>query len=202
MYFICGVIVLYVNPKNKTRNRIKRKTKIKKKKIDKIREKEKKTKQMQEKIEIVIPPHISQQAFFTIPLFGIASIITFLYDFQRLSVCSFGIMLTSFAHWNLVKKEGIERNADRLMIVLTYTSLWIDAQRFCPEYLVWWYPITLFSTVVITTNQLIFYHIYKSTRDQILLEKANYISTYIHLLFSHVVPPLSCIYGVVTSRNC
>ena len=157
---------------------------------------------MQENIEIIIPPHISRQAFYTIPLFGITSIITFLYDFKRLSLCSFGIMLTSFAHWNLVKKEGMERNADRVLIILTYTSFWVDAQRFCPEYLVWWYYIIIFSTVVITANQLGFYHIYKTSRDRILLERASYISTYIHLLFSHIISSASCIYGVITSVNC
>ena len=36
---------------------------------------------MQEKMEIISPQHISRQAFYTIPLFGITSLVAFFYDF-------------------------------------------------------------------------------------------------------------------------
>ena len=155
-----------------------------------------------QKVEILTPQYISRQAFYTIPLFGITSLVAFFYDFQRVSICCLGVMLTSFAHWNIVKKQGIERNADRVMVFFTYTSFWLDSQRFCPEYLVWWYPITLFSTGVYIANQYIYYRIYESSRDSKVLEINNYRSTYIHLFFIHIVPNVTYIYGVVTSRQC
>lgn len=173
---------------------IKRKRKIRKKKID--------SGEMQEKIEILTPQHISRQAFYTIPLFGITSLVAFLYDFQRISFVTFGVMLTSFAHWNLLKKNGIERNADRVFVILTYTSFWLDAQRFCPEYLARWYPIMVFNSGVYIANQYVFYRIYESTRDPKVLEINNYRSTYIHLFFIHILPNLAFIYGILTSGNC
>jgi hypothetical protein len=161
---------------------------------------------MQEKlcspVEILTPQYISRQAFYTIPLFGITSLVAFLYDFQRISFCCFGVMLTSFAHWNLIKKEGMERNADRVFVILTYTSFWLDSQRFCPEYVRWWYPITLFSSGVYIVNQYVYYRIYESTRDPKVLEMNNYRSTYIHLFFIHILPNLAFIYGIITAGKC
>jgi len=157
---------------------------------------------MQEKNEIVTPQHISRQAFYTIPLFGLTSLVSFLYDFRRISLCCFGLMLTSFAHWNLLKKNGIERNADRIMVTITYTILFLDSARFCPQYRSIWYLSTAVSMVTYVTNQFIFYRVYESTRDPVLLEKSNYVSTYIHLIFLHVLPNITCIYGVVTSGHC
>ena len=158
---------------------------------------------MQEKTyEIITPQYISRQAFYTIPLFGITSLVAFLYDFQRISFCCFGVMLTSFAHWNIVKKNGIERNADRVFVILTYTSFWLDSQRFCPEYLMRWYPIMVFNSGVYIANQYVFYRIYESSRDPKVLEMNNYRSTYIHLFFIHILPNLAFIYGILTAGHC
>jgi len=157
---------------------------------------------MQEKAEILIPQYISRQAFYTIPLFGVTSLVAFLYDFQQISLCCFGVMLTSFAHWYILKKKGIERNSDRVFVVLTYTSFWIDSQRFCPEYLARWYLLTIFNSGVYIANQYVYYRIYESSRDPKVLEMNNYRSTYIHLFFIHILPNLSFIYGILTSTHC
>jgi hypothetical protein len=152
--------------------------------------------------EIVTPPHISRKAFYTIPLIGVTTIVSLIYDYKRLAFLSFCLMLTSFSHWNLLKKEGIEREIDRTMVVLTYTSLLFDAQSFCPEYRNWWYVSTAISLSVYATNQYIFYKVYESTTDPLVREKNNYGSTYIHMVFLHVLPNVSCIYGIMTSNSC
>jgi len=158
---------------------------------------------MQEKsYEIITPQYISRKAFYTIPLFGITSLVAFFYDFQRLSLCCFGLMLTSFAHWNLLKKNGIERNVDRIMVVITYTILFLDSTRFCPKYKSIWNLSTALSMMTYSTNQFIFYRIYETTIDPVLLEQNSIRSTYIHLFFLHVLPNLSCIYGIITAGNC
>jgi len=151
--------------------------------------------------EIVTPQHISRKAFYTIPLFGLTSLVSFHYGLTSLSLVSFNVMLTSFAHWNLLKKEGIERNLDRVMSVLTYTSLWLESRNFSPEYRKWWSLLTIFNTGVYITNQYVFYSIYKSTTDPVIREKNNYRSTYIHMFFIHVLPNVSCIYGILTSHR-
>ena len=152
--------------------------------------------------EIVTPQHISHKAFYTIPLFGLTSMVCLIYDYKRISFLTFCLMLTSFSHWNLLKKEGLERNMDRMMSVIVYSNFWIDAQTFCPEYRKWWSFLTVFNTGVYIANQYIFYRVYESTTDIIIREKNDYGSTYIHMFFIHVLPNVSFIYGIMTSRSC
>ena len=83
---------------------------------------------------LLIPTHISRLAFYTIPLFGIDSIVCFYYSYYRLSLCLFILSITSITHWNLQKKKGIERDIDHICAFVTFTNIMIDSVYMCPQY--------------------------------------------------------------------
>ena len=150
---------------------------------------------------LLIPTHISRLAFYTIPFFGIDSIVCFYYSYYRLSICLFMLALTSIAHWNRQKKKGIERDIDHICAFVTFTNIMIDSVYMCPQYRNVLYVTGTISVTTFVINQSIFFYIDNTSQNMRLKEMNNYITTFIHMLFLHILPNISIMYVLFMCNN-
>ena len=132
---------------------------------------------------LLIPTHISRLAFYTIPLFGINSIVCLYYTYYRTSICLAILTYTSFVHWNIQKKKGIARDIDHICAFVTFANVMIDSVRVCPQYRNILYVSGTISVTIFVINQNIFFYRWN-----------NYITTFIHMIFLHILPNVSVMY--------
>ena len=162
-----------------------------------------------------MPPHISRMAFYSIPFFIVDSIVCYIYEYYRLSALLSLLSVTSFAYWNSPKKMDLIKIADMSVAALTiFTTTFVETYSFTPTNRY----IFCFSGTIITTVTLcnefwftfsmihledIIQKIRKLDEKQMLIRctsRTQMASLYIHMFFLHVLPNVTCIYCIVTSK--
>lgn len=172
--------------------------------------------------ELVMPQSISRRAFFSFPFAFMLIATSYKYGYTRLFYLSMLLLLTSFLHWNRLKRNGTIKNIDILTAVCTVLSInFLDSRRFSPFYQRLWNRMLLTSLSGYTLNQFL-YHAQTQNPTRCILNKshsywwgslnytlpntierdyANIRSVYWHMFFLHILITTTCTICIIRPLN-
>ncbi len=172
--------------------------------------------------ELVMSQSISRRAFFSFPFAFMLIVTSYKYGYNRLCYLSMLLLLTSFLHWNRLKRDGIIKNIDILTAVCTVLSItFLDSKRFSPFYQWLWKRMLLTSLSGYTLNQFL-YHAQTQTQPRCISNISHsywwgtlnytlpntierdyaYIrSVYWHMFFLHMLITSTCTVCIIKSAK-
>jgi hypothetical protein len=150
---------------------------------------------------ILIPQHISRQAFYSAQSFVLLSYLAYCLRFYKLSILSLCLYLSTLLHWNKVMRISVIKIVDIALTVTNVISVtFYDNGMFDDTHRLIWRRAMLVTTVAFVTNEIAFHISFSktlpNTRER---ELVYYRSTYIHMLFLHLFQPATCAYCAIYS---
>jgi hypothetical protein len=162
--------------------------------------------------DILVPQHISKHALYSAQCLIILSFNAYKYEYYKLCVLLSTLYISSIFHWAKVRYKGLVKTIDIILAFSTMITItFYDINRFCPVYQnVWYYTVSIISTAFIT-NEVLFYYQVLRYKNKIInkpckyywyfsleytnpntyqRELAYYRSTYTHMIFVHILPPV------------
>ena len=175
-------------------------------------------------LEVLIPQHISMFCVATAHAILLNSIITYIYGYYLLSICEFGLYISSVIFWSKVRHNGIEKNIDICLVIInccygTYISFTLPIY-----YNIFWLCTISFCCLTFIMNEYIFYYQVRihynkyipTKTDEITKynwfsldytnphthnrEMAYYRSTITHGTILHIITSISSIYCITHSK--
>jgi hypothetical protein len=182
---------------------------------------------------ILIPQHISRQAFYSIQVIGFC--IGAAYQTKYYITCLIISILytTSMLHWNKILYTSIIKKLDIFTVIILVLNVTFNDSYYYKEYKIYWFICCpLFILSFIMNETLFYYQVLKNddkknddkrnddkrnddkrndehnfhyfslqytepnTRER---ELAYYRSTYTHMLNTHIIPFLVCLYCAICS---
>ena len=162
---------------------------------------------------ILIPQHISRNAFVSIQFILLVWYLAYIYEYNRLLYLLSGLYISSMLHWNRVQYRGIVKTVDILFVNGTFAHVSIfDIHRFMREHWSLWYSTVIVCAIVFAGNEYLFYHqVLKYNNKRVVYngmywyfsldytnpntierELAYYRSTITHMIFIHILPTCVC----------
>ena len=164
---------------------------------------------------ILIPQHISRNAFYSIQMIIITAGVAYFLEYYICSILYVFIYITSLIHWNEIKYNSIVKNVDIALIIISLLVLTLNESVKFKEYrTIWFYFLPIFISSFIMNEILLYYQvlIHKNEviktktddKDKVVKfhyfsleytnpnteerELAYYRSTYTHMFCIHILP--------------
>lgn len=171
--------------------------------------------------DVLIPQHISRNAFYSIQLLLLNSLIAYKLNYNN-SFYNLSILyVLSIIHWNKVKHRGIIKTLDTTMASYSmFCFTYFESNRFIRVYQQIWYLCVVFSLFGFFMNEyLLYYQVVNEKKTNIRSkfhyfslqytipntyerELAYYRSTYTHMFFLHIFPfTISGTFAILSAMN-
>ena len=177
---------------------------------------------------ILVPRHISRNAFVSIQCFFMVSILAYQLEYYYVSVHMALMYILSLLHWRCVYRVGLIKTLDTIAAVSFFIIFTIrDSARFY-EFRPLWISSALLTVMMFTVNEVLLYYqvLYPRDMPEMVVhpnrgihwimnyfsltytkpntaarEWAYYRSVYTHMMFVHFIPSIvSAFCGITTSR--
>ena len=167
---------------------------------------------------ILIPQHISRQAFYSIQVLGFCIGAAYYTKYYITCLLISILYTTSMLHWNKIYYSSIIKKLDIFAVIVLVLNVTFYDSYYYKEYKIYWFICCpLFILTFIMNETLFYYQVLKNgdkknddkkfhyfslqytepnTRER---ELAYYRSTYTHMLATHIIPFLVCLYCSVCS---
>ena len=177
---------------------------------------------------ILVPRHISRNAFVSIQCFLIVSILAFQLEYYYVAVHTAFMYTFSLLHWRCVYRVGLIKTLDTIIafsFIIVFTLY--DSARFY-QFRPLWISTALLTTGMFAVNEVLLYYqiLYPRDMPEMVVhpnralqwimnylsltytkpntatrEWAYYRSVYTHMMFVHFIPSIvSAFCGITTSR--
>lgn len=153
----------------------------------------------------LIPQHISQKAYYSIPFCLMNAMVAFWYGYYGLSAMLCGVFACSLRNWTRVHRS-IYHPTKLLDIAFATTTIYqvsfYYSRRFSPSSRTLWFYVITYCILMFALNQhnlsrgLIRYP--PNTPER---ERLYWANTLIHMVFMHIVPTAVCAYCIVVSAH-
>jgi hypothetical protein len=166
---------------------------------------------------IIVPQHISRQAFCSAQFILFDSLLAFSLEYRVLGCILSSLYVSTMLHWNCVRRMGVIKIADIVLAISAVSRVtFFDSARFSPYYRTLWNVSMASSIVMFMVNEMLFYfqvhndgnfgrlpqndrrfHFHYFSLDYTppnskAREMAYYRNVYTHMLFLHVLPTSIC----------
>jgi hypothetical protein len=136
---------------------------------------------------VIVPPHISRNAFYTAQFFLFDSLLAFVLEYRMLALILFSLYISTLMHWNCVRRLGVIKLVDTMLAVTALSHItFVDSRRFTPYYQTVWIASTTTSIVAFVVNETVFYLATRESTPE--SSSAYYRNVYTHMLFLHILP--------------
>ena len=178
--------------------------------------------------QILVPRHISRNAFVSIQCFLLVCILAYQLEYYYVAVHLSFIYICSLLHWRCVYRTGLIKTIDTIIAFSFFIIFTLyDSARFY-EFRPMWISTALISTGMFTVNEVLLQYqvLYPREMPEMIVytdrrirwirnyfsltytkpntaarEWAYYRSVYTHMLFVHFLPTIVCAFcGVATSK--
>ena len=144
--------------------------------------------------DIILPQYISRLAFYSAQSIIIVSVLVYYLNYYRLCLLLGCLYFTTLIHWNCVKRISVIKIIDILLAITTIISVTLfDCYRFQQKYIILWRYSISTSIIIFIINESLFAFSIMNTRPNTReREIVYYRSTYIHMIFLHLLPTSTC----------
>ena len=109
---------------------------------------------------VLIPQHISRNAFYSIQMILIACGVQYFLEYNITFFLFFGIYITSLIHWNEVRYKSIVKNVDIALIIIgTLNLTLIESIKFKEYRIIWFIFLPIFIGSFIMNERLLHYQV-------------------------------------------
>ena len=168
---------------------------------------------------VIVPQHISRQAFCSAQFILFDSLFAFLLEYNVLGYILFSLYISTMFHWNCVRRMSIIKMVDIVLAISAMSRVtFVDVYRFTPYYQTVWNVSTASILIMFIINETLFYFQVSNTANtrnpsiyfhyfslnhtkpnSKARELAYYRNVYTHMFFLHVLPP--CVSAVCACRS-
>ena len=141
-----------------------------------------------------IPQYITKYGLYSAQSILIVSILALILRYCNLSILLLCLYITTLLHWNNIKKHSVIKYLDMLLslIIIIRITLY-DSKRFKNRF-IWNYSI-LVSLFVFVINEIsLYFSLHYTKPNSIERIYAYYVSTYVHMIFLHILPTFTAAY--------